>query len=133
MQSLHTARALRDCGLEGDRYSDAANRKGPDYQLTLIELENIVAFTTATGLALTPDAPRRNIVTRQVRLNALVGCVFRVGEVIAEGIELCEPCSLFKRRTHAEALRFFVGKGGLRAKILTDGQISVGDPILPEA
>ena len=131
MQSLQSVRAIRDCGLDGDRYSNAAIRKGPDYQLTLIELENIVAFTTATGLALAPDAPRRNIVTTQVRLNALVGCVFRVGEVMAQGIELCEPCCLFKRRTHAEALRFFVGKGGLRARILSDGQISVGDPVLP--
>jgi len=133
MQSLASARAIRDCGLEGDRYSDAAIRKGPDYQLTLIELENILAFTSATGLKLNPDAPRRNIVTTEVRLNALVGRVFRVGEAMAEGIELCEPCSLFKRRTHAEALRFFVGKGGLRARILTGGQISVGDPILPES
>ena len=133
MQSLASARALRDCGLEGDRYSDASIRKGPDYQLTLIELENILAFTSATGLALSADAPRRNIVTTEVRLNALVGCVFRMGEVVAEGIELCEPCSLFKRRTHAEVLRFFVGKGGLRARILAGGQILVGDPILPEA
>jgi MOSC domain-containing protein YiiM len=133
MQSLASARAIRDCGLEGDRYSDAAIRMGPDYQLTLIELENIVAFNSATGLVLSPDAPRRNIVTTQVRLNELVGCVFRVGEVMAEGIELCEPCSLFKRRTYAEVLRFFVGKGGLRARILAGGQISVGDPVLPEA
>ena len=133
MQSLASARAIRDCGLEGDRYSDASIRKEPDYHLTLIELENIEAFTSATGLALSPDAPRRNIVTTQVRLNTLVGCVFRVGEAVAEGIELCEPCGLFKRRTHAEILRFFAGKGGLRARILSGGQISVGDPILTDA
>jgi MOSC domain-containing protein YiiM len=131
MQSLRRAEAVTESGLAGDRYSNASIRRGPDYQFTLIELENIRAFEEATGHVLAPDAPRRNIVTTGIALNALVGQRFRVGEVLAEGLELCEPCSLFKKRTYPEALRFFVGKGGLRARIAAGGVIAVGDSLVP--
>jgi MOSC domain-containing protein YiiM len=133
MQSLSLAEAVTESGLVGDRYADASIRRGPDYQLTLIELENIRAFEEATGHVLSADAPRRNIVTSGIALNALVGHRFRLGPVLAEGLELCEPCSLFKKRTFSEALRFFVGKGGLRARIAAGGVIAVGDSICPEA
>lgn len=129
MQSLNRAEAVAGSGLVGDRYANESIRRGPGYQLTLIELENIHAFEEATGHVLTADAPRRNIVTLGIALNALVGRHFRVGQVLAEGLELCEPCSLFKKRTHPEALRFFVGKGGLRARIVEGGVIAVGDLI----
>ena len=114
-------------GLRGDRYADPKLRRSPDYQVTLIELENIEAFTEATGLALTPEMPRRNIVTFGVRLNDLCGKRFKVGDAVFEGLELCEPCSLFAKRTHREVLKFLDGKGGLRARILSGGQIRVGD------
>jgi MOSC domain-containing protein YiiM len=133
MQSVVRAEAVTESGLIGDRYADASIRRGPDYQLTLIELENIRAFEEVTDHVLSADAPRRNIVTSGIALNALVGHQFRVGQVVAEGLELCEPCSLFKRRTYPEALRFFVGKGGLRARIVAGGVIAVGDLICPEA
>ncbi len=129
MRSLSSVRALADCGLDGDRYSIAKNRKSPDYQLTLIEREQIEAFDTASGLPLTADQPRRNLVTVGVDLNALCGRRFVVGEVELEGLELCEPCSLFARRTYRETLEFFVHKGGLRARILTSGLIRVGDSV----
>jgi len=119
--------ALANQGLRGDRYADSKLRRSADYQVTLIELENIEAFTQATGLAMTPEMPRRNIVTLGVRLNDLCGKRFRVGDAVFEGIELCEPCTLFARRTHREALKFFAGKGGLRARILSGGEIRVGD------
>jgi MOSC domain-containing protein YiiM len=121
--------ALADAGLAGDRYTEAKNRRSPDYQVTLIELENIEAFTQATGLLLTPGMPRRNIITRGVRLNDLCGKRFRVGPALFEGLALCEPCSLFAKRTHPEVLKFFAGKGGLRARIVSGGVIHVGDPI----
>jgi len=133
MQPLIRVEALTETGLVGDRYADANVRRGPDYQLTLIEIENIRAFEQATGHALGVDAPRRNIVTSGISLNKLVGQRFRLGPVLAQGLELCEPCALFRKRTHPEALRFFVGKGGLRARVLAGGFISVGDSIFPEA
>ena len=121
--------ALAGEGLEGDRYAEARNRKDPGHEVTLIELESIRAFTARTNLAMTPAMPRRNIVTEGVRLNPLVGKRFRIGEALLEGIELCEPCGKFQRRTHREALRFFVGRGGLRARIVEGGQVSVGDAV----
>jgi len=133
MLAFSWVEAVADSGLVGDRYADASIRRGPDHQLTLIELENIRAFEAETGLVLSPDAPRRNIVTSGISLNEFVGRRFRVGPVIAEGLELCEPCRLFKKRTHPEVLRFFVKKGGLRARIAAGGVISIGDSVSAEA
>jgi MOSC domain-containing protein YiiM len=127
--ALEAVDALPDQGLRGDRYAEAGNRRGADYQVTLIEIENIEAFTHATHLALTPEMPRRNIVTRGVRLNGLLGKRFAVGGAVFEGLELCEPCKLFAKRTHREALEFFAGKGGLRARIVQGGPIRVGDAV----
>jgi MOSC domain-containing protein YiiM len=133
MSAEQSVEALTEGGLTGDRYSEAKNRRSPDYQVTFIELENIEAFTQATGLPLTPDMPRRNIITRGIRLNGLCGKRFKVGRARFEGLELCEPCSLFATRTHREVLHFFVGKGGLRARIVSGGEICIGDAIEEDA
>ena len=90
MVALPEVQALGDCGLAGDRYADPALRQSPDCQLTLIELENIEAFAQASGLALGPADPRRNLVTVGVRLNEFCGRRFRVGEVELEGLDLAE-------------------------------------------
>ena len=129
MTSLAEVEALPNCGLRGDRYSDPQNRPAPDYQLTLIEIENIKEFSKASGLPLAPQEPRRNLVTKGINLNDLCGKRFRVGEVELEGLELCEPCGLFARRTHPEVVRFFVHKGGLRARIVKGGIIRLQDSI----
>jgi MOSC domain-containing protein YiiM len=133
MSAPSAVEALSEIGLSGDRYVEGKNRRGPDYEVTLIELENIEAFTVATGLKLTPEMPRRNIITRGVRLNDLVGKRFPIGRAVFEGLELCEPCRLFARRTHDEVLEFFRGKGGLRARIVSGGIINVGDTIQSDA
>jgi MOSC domain-containing protein YiiM len=121
MQSLDRVEAVQNAGLRGDRYTKR--------QVTFIELENIEAFTQSTGLALTPDMPRRNIVTQGLRLNELCGKRFRIGGAIFEGVELCEPCSLFAKRTHREILDFFPQKAGLRARVIAAGEIRVGESI----
>lgn len=133
MSAEQSVEALTESGLTGDRYSEATNRRSPDYQVTFIELENIEAFTQATGLPLIPDMPRRNIITKGIRLNGLCGKRFKVGRARFEGLELCEPCNLFAKRTHREVLQFFVGKGGLRARIVSGGEIRVGDAIEEDA
>ncbi len=130
MQSLPAVEAVADEGLRGDRYIEAKVRREPDQQVTLIELESIEAFVRETGMPLLPEGPRRNIVTQGVRLNDLCGQRFSVGGVVLEGLELCEPCRLFAKRTHREALQFFAGRGGLRARILVGGEISVGDRVI---
>jgi MOSC domain-containing protein YiiM len=129
MSSLTAVEALPGVGLAGDRYAEAKNRRGPDYEVTLIESENIEAFAKATGRELTPEMPRRNIVTAGVRLNPLLGQQFLIGRAVFEGLELCEPCSLFAKRTYSEVLDFFRGKGGLRARIVSGGLVRIGDPI----
>jgi len=108
----------------------AANRRGADYQLTLIEAENVEAFAAEVDGTFVPDMPRRNIVTRDVRLNDLCGKRFRVGGATCEGIELCEPCGLFANRTRREVLKFFLHRGGLRARIVEGGDIRVGDEVI---
>ena len=130
MTELQEVEALTSCGLRGDRYADAANRRSPDYQLTLIELEFIQEFSAASGLQLAPQDPRRNLVTVGIRLNELCGKQFQVGDVDLEGLELCEPCSTFADRTYPEIVRFFVHKGGLRCRIVRGGTIRVGDRVV---
>jgi len=133
MVRLDDVCALAGEGLSGDRYTDAAIRHSPGAQVTLIESEHIDAFAREIGVKFTPDMPRRNIVTAEVSLNDLCGKRFEVGDAILEGLELCEPCRLFARRTHRAVRKFFVGKGGLRARIVTGGRIRVGDKIRADA
>ena len=68
-------------------------------------------------------------VARGISLNAFCGKRFSVGGVELEGLELCEPCALFAKRTHPDVVRFFLHKGGLRARILRGGMLSVGDSV----
>lgn len=129
MTDMPQVEAIAGVGLKGDRYADASGEAAPETQITLIQHEHITAFVDSTGLDLPPDAPRRNLVTEGVNLNPLCGKQFRVGEVVLEGIELCEPCASLMKRTYPEVLKFFVHKGGLRARIIKGGQIQVGDAI----
>jgi MOSC domain-containing protein YiiM len=121
--------AVADGGLEGDRYMRVKNRHTAHYQVTLVESEAIGAFVRDTGLALALDGPRRNIVTAGIRLNGLVGKRFRVGDALLEGAELCEPCTLFARRTHREVVKALAGRGGLRARVVEGGRIAIGDAL----
>jgi MOSC domain-containing protein YiiM len=127
--------ALSGRGLRGDRkclgegtFSDDAKR-GRD--LTLIEAEAIEALEAEEGIALEPAASRRNVLTRGIALNDLVGERFRVGKVECIGVELCEPCSRLESLTEPGVLRGLVHRGGLRADILTGGTITIGDPVEP--
>lgn len=129
MVSLDKVEAIANCGLRGDRYSDSGLRKSPDYQLTLIEIEQIRAFSEASGLQLQAHEPRRNLVTVGINLNDLCGKRFLISEVELEGLELCEPCATFAKYTYPEVVRYFVGKGGLRARITRGGLIHVGDSV----
>ena len=85
--------ALANQGLVGDRYEMPKNRRGVDYQLTLIELENIEAYVKEVDGAFTPDIPRRNIVTRGIALNDLCGKTFRVFELERlDGVKWQQGC-----------------------------------------
>jgi hypothetical protein len=133
---VDSARAHAGRGLEGDRYFEqrgtfsSAYDRGHD--LTLIEAE-VLDELSLPGGSLSAEEARRNIVTRGIDLPALVGKRFRVGEVECFAQRLCEPCAHLERLTAAAGkpgtLRALVHKGGVRADILSDGTIQVGDAV----
>lgn len=130
-QSVHEVRAVPGRGLEGDRYFDNKGRKPQaDRELTLIEAEAIEALKRELDVDYGLGDSRRNVVTRGVPLNHLVGKEFWVGEVKALGIKLCEPCAHLQRLTVKQVLPGLVHRGGLRAQILTEGIIRVGAVVL---
>jgi len=133
-RSVPSVRAVPGRGLEGDRYFAAtgtySDRPGPWRELTLIEVEAIEALAR-DGEGIDPGDPRRNVVTRGVPLNHLVGREFRVGGVSLRGVRLCEPCAHLEGLTRRGVLSGLVHRGGLRAQILTEGEIRVGDRIQP--
>ena len=127
MQSVEEVRAIPGRGLEGDRYFDNKGRApAPHKELTLIEAEAIEAFTRELNVDYSLGDSRRNVVTRDVPLNHLVGKEFWVGEVKARGVMLCEPCAHLQKLTVKQVLPGLVHRGGLRAQILTEGTIRVG-------
>lgn len=133
MISVNEVTAEAGRGLAGDRYykqvGTYSDRPGPDREVTLIEIEAIEALKRDLDLEVDPGESRRNIVTRGVPLNHLVGRTFRVGEVTLGGIRLCEPCEHLEDLTEKGVLGGLVHRGGLRAKILKTGIIRVGDTV----
>jgi MOSC domain-containing protein YiiM len=133
MASATAVRAVAGKGLEGDRYftqtGTYSKKPRPDREVTLIEIEAIEALKYDLGIELAPGASRRNIVTRGVPLNHLVGRKLRVGEVTLLGLRLCEPCAHLERLSTPGVREALIHRGGLRAQILTDGTIRVGDSI----
>jgi MOSC domain-containing protein YiiM len=132
MTRVEQADAHAGRGLEGDRYFERrgtfTNVHGRGHDLTLIEAEALDELELPAGPLAAQDA-RRNVVTRGVDLNALVGRHFRIGDVECFGQRLCEPCAHLERLTTPGSLRALIHKGGLRADVLSDGRIAVGDPI----
>ena len=120
---VESVRAIAGKGLEGDRYFFADGAE-PGRALTLVEEENVEDVGLPVG------ATRRQLTTRGVRLNDLVGKRFRVGGVECYGVELCEPCSHLERMTRPGIVKELVHRAGINADILTDGTISVGDEIV---
>jgi len=118
-------------GLVGDRHY--RDNPPPDEEagrdITLIEAEAVEALKAEHGVELGPGESRRQIYTRGIRLNPLVGKRFLVGEVECVGVELCEPCNHLQSLTPPGVLRGLVHRGGLRADILSGGTIRPGDPV----
>ena len=97
--------------------------------MTLIEIEAIEAVKRDDGIDLAAGEPRRNIVTRGVAVNHLVGKEFTIGNVRLRGTELCEPCAHVEQLSWKGARQALVHRGGLNAEILTGGRIRAGDAV----
>jgi MOSC domain-containing protein YiiM len=133
LQSLAEVLAIPGVGLEGDRYAlkqgTFFKQPDPSVELTLIEAEAIEAAEKKHHLKLAPGETRRNLVTRGVPLNDLIGIEFRIGEVRVRGIRLSNPCSYLQRLTGKDVMQALRNRGGLRAQILSQGIVRVGDSI----
>ena len=122
-------------GLAGDRYYRQAGtfseklKDGADWEITLIESEEIDRFNDTRSHALSPGAFRRNVITRDVRLNDLVGKRFSVGDAMLEGMRLCEPCAYLASLLGQDVVKAMAHKAGLRARIITGATIRPGDSI----
>lgn len=127
-RALGSARAIAGRGLDGDRHVTGHGTfpSGlPGSALTLIEDEVCASFSPP----LTAAEHRRNVVTRGIDLNALVGREFMLGTVRCRGMRLCEPCTVVDGYATRPLLRALVHRGGLRADILEDGTIRRGDVV----
>ena len=119
---------LANKGVVGDRHFNDYN--DPYCQLTLIESENIDYYNYKYGLNIPYLNFRRNIVTKGIRLNELIGKKLKIGEVEVEGIDLCRPCRhLTEMLDQKNVLKEFMRKGGLRCQILSSSNINIGDKI----
>jgi MOSC domain-containing protein YiiM len=133
MRAVDSVEAIAGVGLTGDRYAIPLAEQDPTddevREVTLVEAEQIEWLAAETGIRLTPGATRRNLTTRGVRLNDLVGRTFRVGSVRIQGVELCEPCAHMQELVGQPVLRPLVHRAGLRARLLDGGELRIGDSI----
>ncbi len=128
MQEVDEVNAIASKGLQGDRYASASGKRG----ITLIQAEHLPVIALLSGhKTIAPATLRRNIVISGISLVALIGKKFRLGEVILEGIDACEPCERMEAALGPGAYNAMVGHGGLCARILQGGKIRIGDSLVP--
>jgi MOSC domain-containing protein YiiM len=132
-RAVEAVQAVAGQGLEGDRYfaGDGTffkdRKSGQD--ITLIEAEAIEGLAREDGVELGPGEARRNVITRGIGLNDLVGRRFTIGDVECVGRRLCDPCSHLERLTQPGVLKGLANRGGLRADVVTGGELRVGDAV----
>jgi MOSC domain-containing protein YiiM len=130
VDAVEAVGAIAGVGLDGDRYAHGRGHYRDDRVsrgLTLVEAEAIEALAREHGIELAAGETRRNLTTRGISLNDLVGRRFWVGDVLCQGTRLCEPCQYLADLTGKPLLRPLVHRGGLRADILSGGLIRQGD------
>jgi MOSC domain-containing protein YiiM len=133
MASVPRVKAIAGRGLEGDRNLIPAGPPPadwkPEYQVTLIEEEAVAAVGREGQPPVAPTDTRRNLLTRGVALNHLVGREFTVGPVRMRGVRLCEPCGYLEGLTRPGMQKDLLHRAGLRATILNDGVLEAGQPV----
>jgi uncharacterized protein YcbX len=135
LYSIDVASLVAGKGIEGDRYFHAqgtfteALQESKDFEVTLIEQEEIDAFNQEANLNYSNQQFRRNIVTQGVRLNDLVGKEVSMGATTLKIIRLCEPCAYLTEILGPKLMEHMVHKAGIRAVITVSGQVRVGDTL----
>lgn len=131
IQRVASIDALAGRGIEGDRYCDPPDAPGhdPSHEITLVAKEGVEAAAEESGVDLTFEDTRRNVVTAGVDLLQLIGSRFRVGEVELEAIREAAPCRHLQKLAGKPLLKPLIGRAGIRARIVTTGTIQVGDEI----
>jgi MOSC domain-containing protein YiiM len=130
-EPVDSVRALAGRGLDGNRYFFDGNAPS-GAALTLIAAEAVEALDREHGISIEPRESRRNVVTRGIDVNELVGKRFRIGDVECEGVQLCDPCTTLQGMTQPGIIKGLTHRGGLNANILSDGEISVGDAVVAD-
>jgi MOSC domain-containing protein YiiM len=132
LNSVDSVQAVPGKGPVGDRnfFPEGSPTQEFDRQITLIEAEAIEAARRDYAIDIDASQCRRNLLTRGVALNHLVGRDFHVGEVRLRGTMLCEPCGHLEKLTKKGIRKALVHRGGLCAQILSQGQIRVGDQVV---
>ena len=129
MQNVNNIEVVADKGIVNDRYFNDNNDK--DIQITLIESENIDRFNEKSKTNIPYIDFRRNIITKGIKLNELIGKEILIGEVRFKGHRLCDPCKYLQAKLQQKNLvKKLANKGGLRCEILSDCIISAKDNIL---
>ncbi len=128
IKEVNSIEVLTNKGIIGDRHFHEFN--DPYNQLSLIESENIDDYNIRFGLNIPYIDFRRNVITKSIRLNDLVGKKLKVGSVELDAIDLCRPCRhLTEMLNQKNVLKEFLRKGGIRCQILSSSNIHVGDKI----
>lgn len=130
MTPVTEAIAVAGKGLLGDRYASASGKRG----MTLIQAEHLPVIAALAGHDRVAAALlRRNIVISGLPVIALKGRRFRIGEVLLEGTDSCDPCSRMEAALGPGGFNAMRGHGGLCARILEGGCFRIGDPLVPLA
>lgn len=133
MDEVRYLKCLAGKGIDGDRYllgtGTYSKKPEPGRQITIIEIEELEALEEI-GLKCTPNQCRRNVISKGIRLNPLVGKEITVGEVRLKVHRFCQPCTYLEKKLNQPGLKDALwDKGGLKCEILTDGEIKPGDVI----
>ena len=128
MESINSIKVIANKGIVNDRYFKENNDK--NNQITLIESENVDYYNKISGTDFIPTDFRRNVITKGISLNKLVGKEILIGEVRLKIHDLCEPCRYLQELLGEKNLvKKLLNRGGLRCELLTNGNINVNDPI----
>ena len=127
MLEVNEVNAISGKGLQGDRYASGSGKRG----ITLIQAEHLPVIAALSGHEkISPVILRRNIVVSGIPLVALIGKKFRIGDALFEGTDACDPCERMEAALGPGAYNAMVGHGGLCARILQGGKISIGDSLV---